>query len=315
MRIIFMGTPEFAVPTLEGLIRSGYEVCLVVTQPDKPKGRGHKILPGPVKEIALKYGIDIFQPDKVKNKRFTDTLRSYNADLIVTAAYGRLLTKQALECARLGCINVHASLLPKYRGAAPLWRVLINGENKTGVTIMYTDEGMDTGDMIDVAEFDIPEDMTVGQLNNELSELGAKTLLKTLDKLKTGKAGRIKQNDDEATYAPPIDKSEGLIKWEASAEQIHNLVRGTNPWPVAYTFFNEERMKIFRTIVVDSNKFNEAKPGTILDVDDNGILVKTGNGSILIKELQFNSSKKMDVKDYIRGHVVEKGDILRQSAE
>ena len=311
-----MGTPEFAVPSLEALINTGYEVCLVVTQPDKPKGRGNKIQPPPIKETALKHGIEIYQPEKVKNKEFVNKLKSHKADLMVTAAYGKLLTKDALEATKLGCINVHASLLPKYRGAAPLWWVIINGEEKTGITTMYTDEGMDTGDILDKSEINIPKDMTVGELSGEMAQLGAKTLIVTLEKLKHCNITRTKQNDSEASHAPMIEKTTGLINWEKGAYEINNLIRGTNPWPCAYTFYDDKRMRIYKSEAIDSGDSVEAdatntlKPGTILEIDENGILVLTGKDKLLIKEVQFDSSKKMEVKDYIKGNKLLTGVVL-----
>ena len=313
MKIIFMGTPEFALPSLKALIDNGYSVCLVVTQPDKPSGRGNKLSAPPVKEFALTKGIEVYQPEKVKNQEFTDKLASYNADIIVTVAYGKILLGSALRAARLGCINVHASLLPKYRGAAPLWWVIINGEKKTGITTMYTDEGMDTGNMLEVSEYEIGKDMTVGELSYEMSELGAKTLLTTLEKLKNGTLVRKEQNHDDATYAPMISKSTGHIDFKKFAREIHNLVRGTNPWPAAYTFYEGQRMKVFKTeydeVTNISGEENNCA-GTIIEVTDEGIFVVTGKGVIIIKEIQVDSSKKMAVKEYIKGHKIEKGKIL-----
>ena len=303
-----MGTPDFAVPSLCALINAGHEICLVVTQPDKPKGRGNKLAMPPVKEEALAYDIPVYQPEKVKNDAFVDTLKSYKADIMITVAYGKILSEAALKATPLGCINVHASLLPKYRGSAPLWWVIINGEEKTGITTMYTDVGMDTGDMLDVAEFSIPQNMTVGQLSDEMAVLGAKTLLLTLQKLEKGTLQRTPQVEAEATYAPMIEKQLGEIKWTAMSQEIHNLVRGTNPWPVAYTFYEGQRMRVFSTECKMSD--NKEAPGTVVQVDDTGILVATGDGLLLVKEIQVDSGKRMAVKDYIRGHQINEGTIL-----
>lgn len=313
MRIIFMGTPEFAVPSLQALIDAGHEIVLVVTQPDKPKGRGNKMAMPPIKELALAHEIPVYQPEKVKNDAFVETLKSYQADLMITVAYGKILSEAALKAAPLGCINVHASLLPQYRGSAPLWWVIINGEEKTGITTMYTDVGMDTGDIIDVAEFPIPENMTVGELSDQMADLGAKTLLVTLEKLENGTLKRTPQDDALATYAPMIEKQLGEINWSRMTREIHNLVRGTNPWPVAYTFYEGQRMRVFSTEFKTESmwtKKEKQEPGTILRVDDAGILVATGDGAILVKEVQVDSGKRMSVKDYIRGHQIEEGAVL-----
>ena len=313
MKIVFMGTPDFAVPSLQALIDAGHEIVLVVTQPDKPKGRGNKMAMPPVKELALTYEIPVYQPEKVKNDAFVDTLKSYEADLMITVAYGKILSEAALKATPLGCINVHASLLPRYRGSAPLWWVIINGEEKTGISTMYTDVGMDTGDIIDVAEFPIPEDMTVGELSDQMADLGAKTLLVTLEKLEQGTLKRTPQEDALATYAPMIEKQLGEINWANMSREIHNLVRGTNPWPVAYTFYEEQRMRIFSTDFRVDYKLAEMgkeEPGTILKVDDTGIWVATGDGVLLVKEVQVDSGKRMWVKEYIRGHQVKVGTVL-----
>ena len=308
-----MGTPDFAVPSLRALINAGHEICLVVTQPDKPKGRGNKLAMPPVKEEALAHDIPVYQPEKVKNDAFVDTLKSYKADIMITVAYGKILSEAALKATPLGCINVHASLLPKYRGSAPLWWVIINGEEKTGITTMYTDVGMDTGDMIDVAEFPIPQNMTVGQLSDEMAVLGAKTLLLTLEKLEQGTLQRTPQVESEATYAPMIEKQLGEIKWTAMSREIHNLVRGTNPWPVAYTFYDGQRMRIFQTNIngnLECKQEMGAEPGTVLQVGDDGLWIATGDGMILVEEIQVDSGKRMAVKDYIRGHQIKEGTIL-----
>ncbi len=313
MRIIFMGTPDFAVPSLQALIDAGHDITLVVTQPDKPKGRGNKMAMPPIKELALAHNIPVYQPEKVKNDAFVETLNSYKADLMITVAYGKILSEAALQATPLGCINVHASLLPKYRGSAPLWWVIINGEEKTGITTMYTDVGMDTGDIIDVAEFPIPEDMTVGELSDAMAVLGAKTLLVTLQKLQEGTLQRTPQDDALATHAPMIEKQLGQINWSSMTREIHNLVRGTNPWPVAYTFYEGQRMRVFRTNPKTEMMWQKAekeKPGTILKVSDTGILVATGDGQILIEEVQVDSGKRMSVKDYIRGHHICEGALL-----
>ncbi|HEX9060829.1 MAG TPA: methionyl-tRNA formyltransferase [Clostridia bacterium] len=308
MRIIFMGTPEFAVPCLEMLIENKYQVAAVVTQPDKPKGRGGKMTPPPIKEVALRSGIDVLQPIKVRTLEYAELLRSYKPDLFITCAYGRILTKEVLSIPPLGCINVHASLLPAYRGAAPIQWAVINGEKVTGITTMFTDEGLDTGDMLLSRELKIGDDTIAGELHDQLSVMGAELLKDTLLQLSEGTLKRIPQPNEGVTYAPIIEKDIGRLDFTKSAKQLHDLVRGTNPWPVAFTFLKGERMRVFKTDVLD--KVSECEPGTIINVDDEGILVACGNGILRISELQFDSSKRMSVQSYLRGHTIDKGEKL-----
>lgn len=309
MRIIFMGTPEFAVPSLKMLIEEGYEVIAVVTQPDKPKGRGNKLTPPPVKECAQKYGIKVLQPEKVKTPEFADEIAQMKPDLIVTVAYGRILPKTVLDIPPFGCINVHGSLLPKYRGAAPMQWALINGEKVTGITTMYMDVGMDTGDMLLKNELEITPDMTLEELHDSLSELGALTLRETLVKLKNGTLERTPQNNKDATYAPMIEKQIGQIDWSKGAQEINNLIRGTNPWPGAYTTYKGERMRVRKAQPLDE-ACSQAIPGTILNVGKEGIIVATGCGKLRIQELQFDSSRSMSVESYLNGHSIDEGEIL-----
>ncbi len=305
-----MGTPDFAVPSLEMLINEGYKVVAVVTQPDKPKGRGNKMAAPPVKEIALKHGVEVLQPSKVKTAEFIEQIRELSPDLLITAAYGKILSKELLEVPKYGCINVHGSLLPAYRGAAPINWVVINGEKKTGITTMFTDVGIDTGDMLLKKELDIGPDMTVGELHDKIAVLGAEVLKDTLIELKKGTLKRIPQEDSQSSYAPMISKELGLIDWSKKALEIHNLVRGTDPWPGAYTFLEGNRMRVWKTMLVEEKTDNNQENGLILSVDDEGVLVKCSEGCILIKELQFDSSKRMAVKDYIRGHHIKTGEKL-----
>ncbi|MCX8129006.1 MAG: methionyl-tRNA formyltransferase [Clostridia bacterium] len=309
MRIVFMGTPEFAVPSLEMLVNEGYEVVAVVTQPDKPKGRGNKLAAPPTKEYALKNNIKVFQPVKVKTPEFAKELEDLKPDLLVTVAYGRILPQNVLDIPPLGCINVHGSLLPKYRGAAPIQWSIINGENVTGITTMYTDIGMDTGDMLLKSGIKITDDMTAGELHDKLSVIGAQVLRDTLKKLEDGTLERIPQINEEATYAPMMQKETGLINWTKSSKEIHNLVRGTNPWPGAYTFFGGERVRVWKTEVSDDSTAGQ-KPGTIQEVGKNGLIVFTGRGLIKILEIQLDSGKRMKVGDYIRGHKLDLGEVL-----
>lgn len=309
MRIIFMGTPEFAVPSLDMLVKEGYEVAAVVTQPDKPKGRGNKMTAPPVKEYALKAGISVMQPEKAKNPEFASALRKLQPDLLVTVAYGKILPKAVLDIPPLGCINVHGSLLPKYRGAAPIQWAVINGEKTTGVTTMLTDIGMDTGDMLVKREIEITDEMTAGQLHDILSAVGADVLRETLLMLENGSLVRIPQNSDEATYASMIEKETGRIDWTKPARSVYNLVRGTDPWPGAFTYYKGERMRVWKTRVLDSEAAG-IRPGTICEVRKEGVKVSTGDGFIEIVELQFDSGKRMNVGDYLLGHKIDEGEIL-----
>ncbi|WP_010252409.1 methionyl-tRNA formyltransferase [Acetivibrio cellulolyticus] len=309
MKIIFMGTPEFAVPSLDMLLKEGYDVVAVVTQPDKPKGRGNKMALPPVKEYALEHGIDVLQPEKVKTEEFTNIIKDINPDLLVTAAYGKILPKSVLDIPKYGCINVHGSLLPKYRGAAPIQWSVINGEKVTGITTMFTDVGMDTGDMLLKGEIEITEGMTAGELHDRLSILGAEVLKETLVRLKEGTLERAPQSDAEATYASMMTKDTGLVDWTRSSKEIHNLIRGTNPWPGAYTYYNGGKMKIWITSVVSEDK-HDLRAGTICEVGKNGIVIACGTGKLNIKEVQFESCRKMCVEDYICGHKMDEGEIL-----
>ncbi|MDF2986797.1 MAG: methionyl-tRNA formyltransferase [Eubacterium sp.] len=309
MKIVFMGTPDFAVPSLEMLVNEGYEVAAAVTQPDKPKGRGNKLTAPPVKEFALKHGINVLQPEKIKTPEFIEQIRLLKPDLLITAAYGKILSKDLLEVPSRGCINVHGSLLPSYRGAAPINWAVINGEKKTGITTMFTDVGLDTGDMLLKKELEISADMTVGELHNKMAILGAEVLKETLFELKNGTLKRIPQEDAESTYAPMMNKELGLIDWNKTAQEVHNLVRGTDPWPGAYTFLNGNRMRVWKTSLTN-DKNNGHTNGYIIKVSNEGILVKCSDENILIEEVQFDSSKRMSVRDYIRGHQIDAGEIL-----
>lgn len=309
MKIVFMGTPDFAVPSLRMLVSAGYDVVAVVTQPDKPKGRGNKMSAPPVKEYALEKGIDVLQPEKIKTGEFVEKIRSYNPDLLVTAAYGKILSKELLDVPALGCINVHGSLLSAYRGAAPIHWAVINGEKKTGITTMFTDVGLDTGDMLLKKELEIEPDMTVGELHDKMAVLGAEVLKETLQKLSAGALERIPQDNGLSSYAPIMTKELGCIDWNKTAAEIHNLVRGTDPWPGAYTFYRGSRMRIWKTSPA-SSKYDGKSNGEILRVSDEGILIKCSGGCILVTEVQFDSSRRMSVTDYIRGHKIDEGEKL-----
>lgn len=304
-----MGTPEFAVPCLEKLVNEGYEVLAVVTQPDKPKGRGNKLTPPPVKEFADKIGIKALQPKRIKTNESVEELKALKPDLFVTAAYGQLLSQEILDIPALGCINVHASLLPKYRGAAPIHWAVINGECETGITTMFTDIGMDTGDMLLSRKFKIDDSICVGELHDKLSLIGAEVLIETLNELKKGTLKRIPQQSQDATMAPIIKKEIGQINWLKTSSEIHNLVRGTNPWPGAYSFYKGERIRIWKTEINLKNS-SLGKPGLIYSVDREGLKIGTGDGSITITQIQFDSSKKMSVEEYLRGHKIDEGEVL-----
>lgn len=310
MKIVFMGTPDFAVPSLEMLVNEGYEVVAAVTQPDKPKGRGNKLTAPPVKEFAIKNGIQVLQPAKIKTSDFVEQIRELQPDLLITAAYGKILSKELLEVPVLGCINVHGSLLPEYRGAAPINWAVINGEEKTGITTMFTDVGLDTGDMLLKSELAIGPDMTVGELHDKMAVLGAQVLRDTLSELKRGTLKRIPQDDSVSTYAPMMNKELGLIDWSKKASEIHNLVRGTDPWPGAYTLLEGNRMRVWKTVLTKERSDSCQENGRILKVDDQGILVKCSDENLLLLEVQFDSSRRMSVKEYIRGHEIKTGETL-----
>ncbi len=282
MRVVFMGTPDFAVGTLETLIAAGHEVAAVVTQPDKPKGRGKSLMPTPVKEVALAHQIPVFQPKKVRDPEFVETLRTIAPDVIVVAAFGQIISKEILDMPRYGCINVHASLLPAYRGAAPIQWAVINGDKESGVTIMRMSEGLDTGDMIDKVVVPLEEKETGGSLFDKLSKAGAALCAEVLVKLENGTAVFEKQPEQSTTaYASMIDKKMGKINWERPAKEIEQLIRGLNPWPSAYTSVNGKNLKLWTASVV--HEAGNGVPGEILEAGKEGLLVKTGDGLLLIQ--------------------------------
>lgn len=308
MKVVFMGTPDFSVPCLQTIIDEGHDVVGVVTQPDKPKGRGKKLAMPPVKELALKYNIPVYQPQRVKTQEFVQVLKDINPDVIIVVAFGQILSKDILDIPKYGCINVHASILPKYRGAAPINWVIINGEKTTGVTTMYMDVGLDTGDMILKREMNIGTDETAGELHDKMMYIGADVLKDTLKLIEGGNPPREKQNDDEASYAPIMDKNLGNIDWSKNAVDIYNLVRGTNPWPSSYTKYNGEIMKIWKCLVLD--KESNAKPGKMLKVDKEGIQVCTNDKILLLKEIQMPGKRRMTVEEYIKGNDINTNLVL-----
>ena len=307
MRILFMGTPDFAEASLNALISDGRDVVGVVTNPDKPKGRGHKMMKPPVKEAAERAGIPVWQPVSLKNGELKEVLDSLKPDVICVVAYGRILPSYVIDYPKFGCVNVHGSLLPAYRGAAPIQRSVINGEEYAGITTMLMNEGLDTGDMLLSQKVKIGDNETSEQLFDRLAPLGGELLLKTLDGLKNGNLTPIPQDDSLSTYAPMIRKEEGVINWESDGKTIHNLVRGMNSWPMAYTFYKGEAVKII-SVIPDGKKTDEL-PGTILGLEKNsGLRVACGDGTVLVREVQFPGSRRMNIEDYMRGHEIKTGE-------
>ncbi len=310
MRIVFMGTPDFAVGSLQALCESGkHEIVGVVTQPDRPKGRGNKMLMTPVKEYALEQGLTVYQPQKVKTPEFVQTLRELQPELIVVAAFGQFLSREILELPPHGCINVHASLLPKYRGAAPIQYAIIKGEQESGVTIMQMDIGMDTGAMLEKVVVPIAENTTMGELHDALREQGAALLLKVIDDIAAGTAVAEPQNDAEATYATLLDRSMEHIDWTKSAQEVHNLIRGFNPAPSTFTKLpNGKSLKIWGSRLTD--KKSEAAAGTVVEAGKHSFFVACGSGVLEITDVQPESKKRMAAQVFLNGRGVAEGDIL-----
>lgn len=326
LNILFMGTPDFAQESLKCLLEENYNIIGVVTNPDRPKGRGMKMIASPVKEYALEKGLDVYQPEKVrKNPEFIEKIKELNPDIICVVAYGKILPKEILDIPKYGCINVHASILPKYRGAAPIQWSVLNGDKVTGVTTMYMDVGMDTGDIILVEETSIGEDETTGELWDRLSKIGGNLLVKTIKQIEEGTAPRKKQGEN-FTMAPMLNKEMSKIDWENKiAEEIHNLVRGLNPIMGAYTFLNGKKIKIWKTKVRTENellelfpeleeylfKVNDLMPGTIMFASDKkGLFVKANEGIIEIEEIQGENAKRMPVGDFLRGNEMMAGEMF-----
>ena len=310
MKVIFMGTPDFSVGPLEALIEAGHEVALVVTQPDKPKGRGGKMQYTPVKEVAVAHNIPVYQPKRIREPECIEELRKYNADIMVVIAFGQILPKEILEMTPYGCVNVHASLLPSYRGAAPIQWAVINGEKVSGVTTMQMNEGLDTGDMLLKVEIPLDEKETGGSLHDKLAEAGARLCVETLDALKAGTVTPEKQGDSPTAYAKMLDKHMGKIDWKMSAKEIERLIRGLNPWPSAYTRWNEndKGMKIWEAEVAEGQTDKAA--GTVVEVAKDGFFVQTGDGLLKITALQIPGKKRMDAAAFLRGYQMETGTVL-----
>ncbi|MEZ4600874.1 MAG: methionyl-tRNA formyltransferase [Syntrophotaleaceae bacterium] len=304
LRTVFMGTPDFALPTLEGLVEAGVSVCAVYTQPDRPSGRGKKLTAPPVKELACRLGIPVHQPGRLRDPAVIEELRQISPDLIVVVAYGQILPKSVLEIPRFGCINVHASLLPRYRGAAPINKAVMDGEQVTGVTTMLMDVGLDTGDILVKRATEIGPDETAGELHDRLALLGREAMEETLQRLVAGKLTREPQDDRLSSYAPMLKKEDGLVDWEQDARSLHNLVRGLNPWPGAFTYLQGEMLKISGTSVENGSG---GAPGTIQEAGPDGIRIACGQGVLRVRELQLPGKKRLSVADFLRGRPLPAG--------
>ena len=310
MKVVFMGTPDFAVPTLKALIEK-HEVLAVISQPDKPKGRGKKLQPTPVKIAAEEAaGITVYQPEKIKDEAFIATLKNIKADVFVVVAYGQILPQAVLDMPKYGCINVHGSLLPKYRGAAPIQWAIINGEKVTGVTIMYMEKGLDTGDMLLKREIPITPDDTYGSLHDKMAPVGAQALIEVLDMLENGTVSPEKQDDSISSYVSVINKSQGAIDWNGDAADIVNLVHGLDPVPGAYSFLNGEMIKIWDAQLLEGF---DGKAGSVVYTDKKkGFAVAAGKGAVLVKQMQAKGGKRMASADYMRGHEIKTGDMFEK---
>lgn len=307
MKVVFMGTPDFAAESLKAIIQAGHEVCLVMSQPDAARDRGKKIKATPVKEVALSHDLPVFQPASLKEEGVMEKLSESGPDIIVVAAYGKILPKAILELPKYGCINVHASLLPKYRGSAPIQHAILNGDEVTGVTIMQMAEGMDTGDMLSKVE--IPVDgANCEELHDTLAKAGAELLIKTMKEIEAGTARAEKQNDEESCLAPMISKKDGLIDFSMDAESIERKIRAFYPWPGAFTEYEGGLLKVWEA-TVDTSEIMET-PGKILAADDDGIKVGTGKGILILKVIQMPGKKRMAVKDYLKGNSIEINSVL-----
>ena len=311
MRIVFMGTPDFSVPVLEALVQEGHEVVQVVTQPDKPKGRGKSVLMTPVKEKALALGLPVWQPERIRRPEAVEQLKELAPDVIVVVAFGQILSRQVLDIPRLGCVNVHASLLPKYRGAAPIQWAILDGETCTGVTTMLMDEGIDTGDMLEKMEVPIAPDETGGSLHDKLSRAGAELIRSTLRRLEAGTLVPEPQTEEGTCYARMLTKTMGEIDWNMDAAAIERLIRGLNPWPSAYTHLDGRTLKIWKAQVREGNP--EGVCGQIVETGRDSISVKTGNGVLVLQEVQLEGKKRMDAGAFLRGFPLKAGTVLERS--
>ncbi len=307
-RIIFFGTPPFALQTQRSLLKGTDKVVAVVTQPDREKGRGRKVVISPVKELALQHGLNTLQPERVKEEAFQEVVRGLQPDLIVVVAYGQILPKSILSIPKFGAVNVHASLLPKYRGAAPIAWAILKGEKVTGVTTMMMDEGMDTGDILLQAEVPIGDEETCERLHDRLASSGAQLLLETLEKMKTGDIRPIPQDHSKATYAPPLKKEDGHIDWEKGAKDIDRQIRAFNPWPGAFTKWGDQLLKIFKGEVKEGGSVR--KPGAVVWAGLDFVEVETGKGSFRIQEVQLEGRRRMTLREFLTGHPIPVGTVF-----
>ncbi|MBQ7944821.1 MAG: methionyl-tRNA formyltransferase [Lachnospiraceae bacterium] len=305
MKVVFMGTPDFAVGALEAIVKAGHEVTGVVTQPDKPKGRSGQMQFPPVKECALKYNIPVFQPVKIKTPESVAELAKFEADIFVVAAFGQMLSEEILNMPKFGCVNIHASLLPKYRGAAPINQVIVDGEKETGVTIQQMALGCDTGDILTTKVVAIDAKETAESLFDKLAIAGAELIVETLPKLEAGEITPVPQDESKATHVRKMDKSFGKIDWTKSANEIERLIRGLNSWPSAYTYFQGKSVKLWAADVIESN--TKAEAGTIVEVNKESFDVATGEGLLRVTELQLEGKKRMDVKSFLLGNAWKAG--------
>lgn len=307
-----MGTPDFAVPCLEVLVEAGHELLMVVTQPDRPKGRGNQVMAPPVKVRAVELGLAVEQPLRIKTSEFTTRLRELAPDLLVVVAFGQLLSQEILDIPRFGCVNVHASLLPKYRGAAPIHWAIINGEQETGITTMYMDIGLDTGDMILKDSLSIGPEDTVGQVHDALAAMGAHLLRETVELIAQGRAPRIAQDDELATYSPKIAREQEIIDWTKDASAIVNHIRGMNPWPGAFTTHEDKVLKLWRAVVWEAHK-QQTQSGEIIQVyPKRGFVVQAGRGQVMVEEVQPAGGKRMPARNWVGGARVTEGQLLGQ---
>ena len=304
-RIIFMGTPEFAVPSLQAMLDHGENIVAVVCQPDRPKGRGRKVQPPPVKVLAQSRNIPVLQPPKIRTPAYLAELAALEADLFVVTAYGRILPASLLDLPPLGTINVHGSLLPKYRGAAPVQRAILAGEEVTGITIMQMDEGMDTGDILLTDRLGIDADDTAASLAVKMAKLGGRLLVEALELLRADKLPPEKQDDSQAGEAPMLSKDEAPINWQRSAAEISCQIRGLDPWPKAHTYLADKWLRPFRPVLLD--EACSQAPGTLIRIDPQGLVIATGNGALLVREIQYEGKKRMPVADFLRGHALAPG--------
>lgn len=317
MKIVYMGTPDFAVAPLEAILKAGHEVSAVVTQPDKQKGRGKEVQMTPVKACALRHGIPVFQPIKIKEKEAVEQLSAYPADIFVIAAFGQILSEEILNMPKYGCINIHASLLPAYRGAAPIQWVILNGEKESGVTIMQMEKGLDTGDMLLKTVVPIDSKETGESLHDKLMEAGAGLVVDALAKIEKGEVVPEKQDDALSSYAPRLTKSMGRIDWEKTAEELERLVRGLNSWPSAYTFYRGKTLKIWEADVIENREVEggENKPGCVTGVEKDSFDVTTGKGILCIRSLQLEGKRRMTVREFLSGYEIAPGMMLGGEGE